>query len=318
VILSLKLPDQISMAKINSVRFFLKISIILFPLALLTHSCRIKDNSVNPADYELHISISSDKYASVSPDGALVAYYHQCLEYPEPEAYPTGLYVANIDGTNRKLLLKGDHYSPSWSPDGHWLVFSSDGTLEITNLIGDSIRTFQGIQDLPLYSPDWSADGKEILFSAPLTINGGVFKMSPDFHTIKRILDPQRNNGMYASWSPDRSKIVYQKGNQSWNSVELFIIDTALISEIRLTNDAKDDRDAVWSPSGDLIAWSRNVRVMIMSIDGTNQKTLDYGQDPSWSSKSDYIIYSNANAEMTKEVLWRINLDGSNKTQITF
>jgi len=224
----------------------------------------------------------------------------------------------DFDGNNRKLLLEGNHWSPSWSPDCQWLVFTSAGTLQIINLNGDSIRTFDGLQDLPLFSPDWSIDGKEILFSAPLTLDGGVFKMSPDFLYVKRILNPQTNNGMYAKWSPDRSMIVYEKGSQSFQSVDIFTIDTALQSEIRLTNDDKDDRDADWSPNGNLITWTSNVRIMVMNIDGTEQKVLDYGQYPSWSPKSDYIIYSFANSDFTKEVLWKIDIDGSDKTQLTF
>ena len=99
---------------------------------------------------------------------------------------------------------------------------------------------------------------------------------------------------MYASWSPDRSKIVYEKRNRSLESVEIFIIDTALISEQQLTHDKNDDRNAKWSPNGELIAWSRMVKITVMNIDGTGRKTLDYGQYPSWSPGSDFLVYSNA------------------------
>jgi Tol biopolymer transport system component len=293
--------------------------LLLSVIACVMQSC--EDNDIDPASYEKYISISADQYPAISPDGTRVAYYHRCLEFPEPVDYPTGLYVMDVDGTNRNLVIRGDHFSPDWSPDGRSLVFSSNGTLQIINVDDDNIRTFNGLPgfpELPLHTPDWSSDGEEIIFSAPLTTNGGVFKVTPDLLSVKRILLPVTNNGMYASWSPDRSKIVYQKGNRSLESVEIFIIDTAMISEQQLTHDKKDDRAAKWSPNGEVIAWSSDVRITTININGNNRKTLGYGRYPSWSPGSDFLIYSFANSDYTKEVLWRINIDGSNNSQITF
>ena len=293
----------------------------LIPMAfllLLMISCNPEDGLKNPADYELYISISADKNPAVSPDGNLIAYFHWSLIVPEPDDYPTGLYVMRMDGTERRLLLRGWHYSPNWSPDGQWLVFTSDGILQIINLQGDSIRTFQGVNNLPLHSPDWSKDGKEILFSSPLTLEGGVFAMTPDFSHVRQILSPIENNGMYARWSPDRSKIVYSKGNQAWKSTEIFTADTSLTSEVRLTNDGRDDSDPSWSPTGEFITWSSNVEIYRMSTDGSDRRRLDYGQFPSWLPDGQSIIYSNTNNDFTKEVLWKIDINGNNKIQLTY
>lgn len=306
------------MSQIESLSEFVSYKFITVLLVLVMYSCVPGKDPVNPADYESYISISADKYPAVSPDGASIAFYHESLEYPEPQEYPTGLYVMNIEGSSKRLLLKGSHWNPRWSPDGQWIIFTSDGTLQIINLSGDSIRTFPGVQDLPLYSPDWSHDGLEILFSSPLTVDGGVFKMSPDFLNIRRVLNPLINNGMYASWSPDRSQIVYEKGGQLLKSVDIYIIDTALIAEKRLTNDKLDDRDPKWSPDSQRITWTSNVHIMVMNISGSDRRTLDYGNYPSWSPLSDYVIYSNANGDFSKEVIWKINIDGSNKYQITY
>jgi Tol biopolymer transport system component len=38
-----------------------------------------------------------------------------------------GLFVSDLDGSNRKLLADGDPYIvtiPSWSPDGNWVIAS--------------------------------------------------------------------------------------------------------------------------------------------------------------------------------------------------
>jgi Tol biopolymer transport system component len=38
-----------------------------------------------------------------------------------------GVFVSNLDGSNRKLLADGDPYIvtvPAWSPDGKWIIAS--------------------------------------------------------------------------------------------------------------------------------------------------------------------------------------------------
>ncbi len=54
-----------------------------------------------------------------------------------------------------------------------------------------------------------------------------------------------------------------------------------------------------------------------MNADGSNQYSIDYGNYPS-RSPADEIVYSNVNADYTKEILYIINPDGKNKRQITF
>lgn len=289
---------------------------LIITLISVVYSCE-GDKHLDPANYELYISISSDKYPAISPDGNQYVYYHKCFEEKESDIYPTGLYIQDIDGTNKRLLIKGDHFSPDWSPDSKSIVFSSEGVLQIMNVESYLIKTYTDLENA-LHSPDWSMDGEGILVSAPLHIHGGVFEISPDFLSIKRILNPITNNGMYASWSPDRSKIVYIKGSNSLESIEIFISDTALLFEKQLTFDRRDDRSPKWSPDGKRITYSSNVRIMLMGTEGENQKLLDFGNNPSWSPNSDYIIYSNANYDFTKEVLWKINIDGSGKTQLTY
>jgi len=291
------------------------LTIIIF--AYFAHSCVPESGPHNPAEYELDISISSDNGPVVSPNGNLIAYFHECLKYPAPEEYPTGLYVMNMDGTNRRLLLKGYNMSPSWSPDGQWLVISG-GTIQIINLDGDSIRTFQGINDVSLYFPDWSQDGKMILMSSPLENGGGVFIFDTQFENIRQMFNSVQFSGFSAQWSPLMDRIIYEKVSHDWDGGEVFIMDTLGINDTRITNDNLDDRNPKLSTKGNMITWSRNVRIMVMNVDGTKQKTLDYGKFPSWSPSSDYIIYSNANNDVTKEVLWKINIDGSNKTQLTY
>ena len=281
-------------------------------------SCIPEEGLPSPGNYIGHIELSTDETAAVSPDGNFIAYFHSSLESPEPVDYPTGLYVINSDGSNRRLLLAGGHWSPSWSPDGKWLVFTSGGTLQIMNVEVDSIRTFQGINQDPLQWPRWSLDGERILFSAPLLDSGGVFSMNPSFGDIVQILNPIENHGMFASWSPDRNEIVYEKGGMDYDGDEIFIYNINTKVESRLTNDNNDDRDAAWSEDGQLIVWSSNTEVYVMNADGNNQRRVDYGRLPAIGHNSQYIVYSNATSDYSKEVLWKIDITGKNKTQLTF
>lgn len=298
----------------------MKFKIIIICFILLFSSCGPDESVKNPKDYLLHISISTDINAAISPDGSYLAYYHKSLENPEPEDYPSGLYITDLMTGTRKLLFKGENCDPSWSDDGRYIAFTSQGSLNIITASGDSIRKFTGLSGLNLVTPDWSNDGKAILVSAPLTLEGGVYSITPDFVLIKQILNPLTNNGMNASWSPDRSKIVYSKTNieQSSSAPDIYIIDTLLTNETRLTNNDEDDRYPVWSNNGQLIAWESETEIFITYINSVTPKKLDYGRFPEWSTSSKQIIYSNVNIDYTKEVIYIIDIDGNNKTQLTF
>ncbi|MCP4760989.1 MAG: hypothetical protein GY870_04350 [archaeon] len=302
--------------KTNYMKGNFLIKLILLFFAITIFSCNPEGGLKNPKNYELYIDISSDWDPEVSPDGQLIAYHHRNIEYPEPEDYPTGLYVMDIDGTNRRLLLEGNHWSPDWSPDGQWLIFTSNGVLQIINLEGDSIRTFQGVNDVPLYHPDWSPDGNSILFSSPYVEGGGFFICDPNFQVVRQLFNLYEFSGDDPNWSPDGSKILY--GKYYSNNEELFVIDTAGISDTRLTENDRTDRFPAWSPDGTMITWSSSIQIYVMNADGSNERRLDYGKYPSWTPDSEYIIYSNANDDVSKEVLYKIDINGENKIQLTF
>ena len=302
--------------KVQHSRAMLILSFMVNQLLLM--SCNPEGGLPSPGNYIGHIELSTDETAAVSPDGNLIAYFHASHESPEPPDYPTGLYLIDSDGTNRRLLLEGGHWSPSWSPDSQWLVFTSGGVLQIINVAGDSIRTFQGINEDPLQWPRWSLDGERILFSAPLNAEGGVFSMTPDFNDVTQILAPIENHGMFASWSPDRSNIVYNKSIDGIVLSEIFILELATNKEIRLTYNDVNDKHSTWSADGQLISWNSNTQIYLMSIDGSNQQRLDYGRFPAIGHNSQYIVYSNATSDYKKEVLWKIDITGKNKIQLTY
>jgi len=295
----------------------MKILIFITLLLLITPACLPEQDFNNPIDYADYITNSSDQYPAVSPDGTQVAYFHLNLKNPEPEDYPTGLYIMNIDGTNRKLLLKGGHFQPDWAPDGKRLVFSSLGVIRIIDIDTEEIRTFEGIDDLPLFFPDWSVDGKHILFSCPYVKGGGGFKCTPLFEQVKQIYSHYQFNAYPSKWLSD-SKLIGVSFANDWSAEEICIVDTTLTYIKRLTFNDVTDRDPTVSNDGKIIAWSSKVQIHTMNIDGSNIKRLDYGQYPAWTPDGKWIVYSNASPDFKSEVLWKIGIDGKNKSQLTF
>ncbi|MFP4605763.1 MAG: TolB family protein [Bacteroidales bacterium] len=76
-----------------------------------------------------------------------------------------------------------------------------------------------------------------------------------------------------------------------------------IVDDTRLTNNDRIDRHLGWSTDGRLITWGSSTRIYVMNSDGTDPKKLDYGRYPFWLPGSESIIYSNTNADFTKEVL---------------
>ena len=301
---------------INYIRPLILFIISIHLVSIL--GCNPEGGLPTPDNYEWKVKGSKDQTPSVSPDGKLIAYYHFSNQFPEPVNYPSGLYVIDINGKNQQKIIAGNFYEPDWSPDGKWLVFTDHGSLIVSSVKGDSIRIFQGVNNVTLGKPDWGKNNL-ILFASAEVVGGGFFEASPDFTYYKMIFDQYKISGFEPTWSPIGDEIVFQKFSKYWAGGEIFIIDTLGNNEIRLTNDNDDDYNPQWSPDSKLIAWNTgNNYLKIMQSNGNNPRILTRGRQPSWCPGSDKIVFCFANHDFSKEVLWIIDTNTQKSDQLTF
>jgi Tol biopolymer transport system component len=82
----------------------------------LLHLMDVQTREVRPL-----FDINYNGTVAVSPDGKRLAFE----EMLPLDKY--GLFVSDLDGSNRRLLADGDPYIvtiPAWSPDGNWVIAS--------------------------------------------------------------------------------------------------------------------------------------------------------------------------------------------------
>ena len=108
--------------------------------------------------------------------GLLLAASGLLLAQPQPKTIlftrlgpsQTGLFVSNADGTAERPLLNSESldYNPAWSPDGQWIVFTSErnGSADLYRVKPDGTG-LQRITDHPAYDDqaDVSPDGQKLV-----------------------------------------------------------------------------------------------------------------------------------------------------------
>ncbi len=278
-------------------------SYLLVVLALFTCSKKSTDMEKPPP----FMYRCSDFEAVWSPDGKTIAF----ISGGNPETQiPAGLYFVDLDGRNRRLFFEGAKvYSPDWSPDGEWIVFSNYALIYKIKVNGDSLTQliFEGSN----HKPDWSPDGEKIVYtrSEPGT---GMWIMDSDGSNKRWIgfmSDPD--------WSPDMRHFSYVGfGNDIW------VADTNGANPERLTYINGDSRYPQWSPDGSKIVFgsmkASPPQIFVMNSDGSDLKQLTTtgAEYPTWPHDSKYILYTDVRQQYGR--LFIMNADGSDKRQLTF
>jgi len=233
-----------------------------------------------------------------SPDGAQIVFSSDRVGHHQ-------LYLMPIEGGEATRLThsKFANNSPSWSPDGSEIAFSSGGNTSVSNLYavrpdGTNLRQ---ITDMPGYnflSPTWSPDGSRLAaeggkLGETIKTEWGEAGRMQIWSFNKDGSDPVELTGLdayngYPAWSPTGSTIVFDSTLEGWADVMAVNVDDRSVAN--LTQDPRENEFAAWSPDGEKIAFvagrDGNNEIYVMNADGTNPTRLtnDAGADsaPAW------------------------------------
>ncbi len=289
---------------------FLMVLSLTAVLILCLAGC--KDTIVEPPPNES--PVPTDDSPAWSPDGNWIAYTHSSITVNDSN-YPTGLYIIDTNGNNRRLILLGNISNPDWSPDGRRIVFNSGDIFTITPT-GDSLTQLTNIGGA--FFPSYSPDGRLILYDATsLGVSNGLW-----IFNLKTKQNDHIGLGRDADWAPNGVQFVYEGSPGTTKSEDqIWISDTSGATKSQLTSNASViNRYPSWSPDGSTIAWTTDRSICLMNSDGSNQRELldDYSSHPSWSPDSRTIVFEKLDSQKSKINLWTINVDGSHLKQITF
>ena len=233
----------------------------------------------------------TDVFPSFSNDGKLVL---------TRKDWDSSLDIMDPDGSNRKQVFPangGTAFSPSWSPDGQWLVFGYGGFLQARKNQPAKLmmvrRDGTGAKDLTEGLPNsgfpsWSPDGKRIVYRVWGDKDAGLRILNIEDHSVK-VLTTEYDNVPY--WSPDGQRILFTR-KLSGNNFDIFTIRPDGSDLQQLTTTQANDAHAVWTDDSKYIMWSSGIygfkeeaalydntfqpygSIFIMKADGTEKRQL--------------------------------------------
>jgi Tol biopolymer transport system component len=270
------------------------------------------------------------------PQNLLLASWDPNYEYRYTDVFPSfskdatlvitrkdgdsSLDVMDPDGSNRREVFPsngGTAFSPSWSPDGQWIVFGYGGYLlsrrqpaKIMMLRRDGTNLTTLTEGTPNAGfPSWSADGTRVVYRVWGGDARGLRVLTVADKSV-HILTTDYDNLPY--WSPDGQRIVFTRRHSGFN-FDIFTIRPDGTDLKQLTTSPANDAHAVWTDDGRHIMWSSGIQgwkeeaalydrtfqpygqVFMMKADGSEKRQLT---DSLWEDSMPRFVPRRSQAEV--------------------
>ena len=254
---------------------------------------------------------------------------------------PKQVFIADFDGRNVLQLTRtrATHVSPSWSPDGRYLVFTSyerrNPDLFLYDLQTGRKRLLSGSQGINS-GGQWAPNGKLVAFTGSVAGDADIYTVDPSRGGGRKKLIRGSGLDVDPTFSPDGKYLAFVSGR--FGNPHIFLATLAwngddsvrVVSDKRLTYAGWYNSTPSWSPSGEKLAFAGYDKdidrydIFIMDYNGRNLErlTLKTGdnESPDFSPNGQMVIF-NSNRIGNKNIkgrsqLWIMNADGSSQRKI--
>jgi Tol biopolymer transport system component len=248
---------------------------------------------------QVTFSEAIEQYPAWSPSGEELAFSRE-------EGGIRNIFIKNLVSGDECQLTESnfDHIQPVWSPDGATVLFVRSSQPNVKLEPGDVFGYFidGDVWAIDIASkkesklidrasnPEYSPDGMRVAFDASWAGPRRIWSVDKLGHNPQQHTSDSSEGTFHVRprWSPDGKRIVFQNIERTKFDVRVF--DIASGNYHWVTNDAVQDLDPVWSPSGDFIYFSSyrgggiNIWRASMHQDGSlagplQQMTIGAGHD---------------------------------------
>jgi Tol biopolymer transport system component len=190
--------------------------------------------------------------------------------------------------------------SPSWSPDGSLIAFTSfrHGLGDIY-VIGPDGRGERRLTTHAAHDdhPAWSPDGRQIAFVSSRDGNPELYVMNADGSGQRRVTaSPGRE--YYPTWSPNGTRIAFQSDRTGRANIWAVDVDGSNLA--RLTTGELSSQRPSWSRNGEIAFYSNRegaFKIFVMAPDGSSVRRFNPSAphlaelEPSWAPDGRRIAY---------------------------
>ena len=211
--------------------------------------------------------------------------------------------IMDYDGANIDWMTDDSSLvlSPRMSPDGNSILFTSFDSgfpqIKLMDVASVSARPLTESADSMAFSPRYSPDGRWIIYSLDKAGNSDIWQMDPASGAARPLIESPAIETS-PSYSPDGSQIVFESDRSG--TPQLYTIAADGSGEpTRISFGEGRYGTPVWSPLGDLIAFTRQIgekfHIAVMRADGSNEKILTESfrdEGPTWAPNGRVVMFT--------------------------
>jgi TolB protein len=235
------------------------------------------------------------------------------------------IYVADYDGANQRRITinRALNITPSWSPDGRSIAYTSYRSglpdILISNIFAGTLESpTKGIGQnfLPVFSPD----GTRIAFMSSRDGNSEIYIVDRDGRNLMRLTNNPAID-VTPTWSTNGTQIAFT--SERTGSPQIWVVGIDGTGLRRISYETYADRPTWSPPPFNEIAFAAktgpgyDIKILNIGSGETRQITFGEGsnESPAWSPNGRHLAFMSTRAGRSQ--IFTTDRDGKNIRQLT-